>query len=67
MDKINHFQFNVILWNKDSFRFIGSNLEESLTVHWSYSPLKGGNEKDCKTVKSSSNRTVRSIENITVG
>lgn len=25
--KINHFQFNVLLWNKRSLKFVGSNME----------------------------------------
>ena len=35
--QINHFQFNILLWNKHSLKFIGSNLEESFTIHWTFS------------------------------
>jgi hypothetical protein len=39
MKKINHYQFNILLWNKNSFKFLGTNLEESCTIHWNIDNL----------------------------
>lgn len=66
--KIKHFQFNVLMWNKHSLKFIGSNLEESFTVHWTFncqqrlsSNKVNGSEFDLRSLKSSVIKKEKSI------